>query len=155
MKNCIKTLAIATVAFGFGLGINNFAIGDVPASFKVAVVDVNTVVAKSAQVQALKNEQLKKTEELQKWLNTARADIEKQSSEANKQKLTKKYEATFAKKQDDIKKNYANKLAAIDKNISTTIEKEAKAQNFDLVLSKSIVLFGGTDITETILKVVK
>ena len=39
-----------------------------------------------------------------------RADIAKQSTDANKQKLTKKYETTFAKKQEEIQKNYANKL---------------------------------------------
>ena len=155
MKNSIQTLTIAVATFALGLGLNSFAIGDMPANYKVAIVDINTVVAKSAQVQALKKEQLKKTEELQKWLNSARADIAKQSTEANKQKLTQKYETTFAKKQEEIQKNYANKLAAIVKSISATIEKEAKNQNFDLVLSKGIVLYGGTDITEAISKVVK
>lgn len=155
MKNSIQTLTIAVATFALGLGLNSFAVGDMPANYKVAIVDINTVVAKSAQVQALKKEQLKKTEELQKWLNSARADIAKQSTEANKQKLTQKYETTFAKKQEEIQKNYANKLAAIDKSISATIEKEAKNQNFDLVLSKGIVLYGGTDITEAISKVVK
>ena len=155
MKNSIQTLTIAVATFALGLGLNSFAIGDMPANYKVAIVDINTVVAKSAQVQALKNEQLKKTEELQKWLNSARADIAKQSTEANKQKLTQKYETTFAKKQEEIQKHYANKLAAIDKSISATIEKEAKNQNFDLFLSKGIVLYGGTDITEAISKVVK
>ena len=155
MKNSIQTLTIAVATFALGLGLNSFAIGDMPANYKVAIVDINMVVAKSAQVQALKKEQLKKTEELQKWLNSARADIAKQSTEANKQKLTQKYETTFAKKQEEIQKNYANKLAAIDKSISATIEKEAKNQNFDLVLSKGIVLYGGTDITEAISKVVQ
>ena len=155
MKNSIQTLTIAVATFALGLGLNSFAIGDMPANYKVAIVDINTVVAKSAQVQALKNEQLKKTEELQKWLNSAKADIAKQSTEANKQKLTKKYETTFAKKQENIKNEYAKKLANIDKNISTTIEKEAKAQNYDLVLPKGIVLYGGNDITEAISKEVK
>ena len=123
MKNSIQTLTIAVATFALGLGLNSFTIGDMPANYKVAIVDINTVVAKSAQVQALKKEQLKKTEELQKWLNSARADIAKQSTEANKQKLTQKYETTFAKKQEEIQKNYANKLAAIDKSISATIEK--------------------------------
>lgn len=147
-----KTLTIAVATFALGLGLNNFAIGDMPANYRVAIVDVNTVVAKSEQVQELKKEQIAKTEDLQKWLNSVRADIAKQSTEANKQKLTKKYEATFAKKQEAIKSDYAKKLSKIDKSISATIEKEAKAQNYDLVLSKGIVLYGGTDITEAILK---
>lgn len=155
MKNNFKFLAIGICTFVLGLTINNFAIGNIPASYKVAIVDVNTIVAKSAQVQALKKEQLQKTENLKKWLNTVRADIAKQSTEENKTKLTKKYEAEFSKKQEAIKSDYAKKLAKIDKSISATIQQEAKNQNYDLVLSKGVVLYGGTDITEAISKVVK
>lgn len=54
MKKQITTLTIAAAAFVVGLGFNNFAMSYVPANYKVAVVDVNAVVAKSAQVQALK-----------------------------------------------------------------------------------------------------
>ena len=128
---------------------------DIPANYKVAVVDVNAVVSKSAQVQALKKEQQTKLQELQKWLNNARTDVAKQSTDENKQKLAKKYDAEFAKKQEAIKKNYATKLQAIDKSITATIAQEAKAQNYNLVLSKGSVLYGGDDITASISKVVK
>ena len=128
---------------------------DIPANYKVAVVDVNAVVSKSAQVQALKKEQQTKLQELQKWLNNARTDVAKQSTDENKQKLAKKYDAEFAKKQEAIKKNYATKLQAIDKSITATIAQEAKAQNYNLVLSKGSVLYGGDDITASIAKVVK
>ena len=154
-KQKITTLTIAIAAFAIGLGFNNFAMSDIPANYKVAVVDVNAVVSKSAQVQALKKEQQTKLQELQKWLNNARTDVAKQSTDENKQKLAKKYDAEFAKKQEAIKKNYATKLQAIDKSITATIAREAKAQNYNLVLSKGSVLYGGDDITASISKVVK
>ena len=100
----------------------------------------------------MKKEQQTKMKELQKWLETVRADVQKQSS---KDKLIKKYDAEFAKKQEAIKKNYATKLQAIDKSISETIATEAKAKNYNLVLSKGMVLYGGDDITASISKVVK
>ena len=155
MKNNFKLLSICVTGFILGLTVNNFAIGNTPANLKVAIVDVNTIVSKSAQVETLKQNQLKETEALKNWLNTVKIDIAKQSTEENKIKLTKKYEADFVKKQENIKKNYTKELLKIEKNISQTIEKEAKAQNFDLVLSKSVVLYGGTDITEAISKAVK
>lgn len=155
MKKQITTLTIAIAAFAIGMGFNNIAMSDIPANYKVAVVDVNAVVSKSAQVQALKKEQQTKLQELQKWLNNARTDIAKQSTDENKQKLAKKYDAEFAKKQEAIKKNYATKLQAIDKSITATIAQEAKAQNYNLVLSKGSVLYGGDDITASIAKVVK
>ena len=155
MKKQITTLTIAATAFVLGLGFNNIAMSDVPANYKVAVVDVNAVVSKSAQVQALRKEQQVKLQELQKWLETVRADIQKQSTKEGKEKLVKKYDAEFAKKQEAIKKDYANKLQAIDKSISATIASEAKAKNYDLVLSKGMVLYGGDDITASISKIVK
>ncbi len=155
MKKQITTLTIAIAAFAIGLGFNNFAMSDIPANYKVAVVDINAVVSKSAQVQALKKEQQTKMKELQKWLETVRADVQKQSTQEGKDKLIKKYDAEFAKKQEAIKKNYATKLQAIDKSISETIATEAKAKNYNLVLSKGMVLYGGDDITASISKVVK
>ena len=155
MKKQITTLAIAIAAFAIGLGFNNIAMSNIPANYKVAVVDVNAVVSKSAQVQALKKEQQTKLQELQKWLETVRADVQKQSTQEGKDKLIKKYDAEFAKKQEAIKKNYATKLQAIDKSITATIAQEAKAQNYNLVLSKGSVLYGGDDITASIAKVVK
>ena len=61
----------------------------------------------------------------------------------------------ISKKLLKIKKNYATKLQAIDKSISATIAAEAKAKNYNLVLSKGVVLYGGEDITASISKIVK
>ena len=122
---------------------------------KVAVVDVPAVVANSKQVKALKDEQVKKAQDLAKWLETVRADVQKQSTEANKKKLLDKYNAEFAKKKEANAKEYAKKLADIDKNISAIIAAKAKAKGYDLVLPKGQVLFGGDDITAEISKEVK
>ena len=153
MKNHVKLFAVMVAAFAVGFGVNNFATGDVPS--RIAVVDVNTVVAKSSEVQALKKEQETKMQELQTWLNTVRADVAKQQTQEGKEKLVKKYDAEFAKKQEAIKENYAKKLKAIDKSISSVIAQEAKNQNYDVVLSKGAVLYGGKDITKDITKLVK
>lgn len=59
------------------------------ADTRIAVVDVPAVVNKSAQVQALKKEQQTKMQELEKWLTTARADVEKQKTQEGKEKLVK------------------------------------------------------------------
>lgn len=53
-------VALGLAAFVVGMSVNNFAMSDVPPSYKVAVVDVSKVVASSAQVKALKkNNKLK------------------------------------------------------------------------------------------------
>ena len=58
-------------------------------------------------------------------------------------------------KQEANAKAYNTKLEAIDKSIKATIAQQAKIMGYDLVLTKGVVLYGGDDITETILKVVK
>ena len=133
------------------LGISSSAM----AASNVAVVDVQAVVAKSAQVQALKKEQQTKMQELDKWLKTAKADVEKQKTQEGKEKLLKKYNSDFEKKKADIAKNYQTKLQAIDKSISATIAEQAKLKGYDMVISKGVVIFGGDDITADVQKVVK
>jgi len=122
---------------------------------RIAVVDVPAVVAQSQQVKALKQEQTKKIQDLEKWLTTVRADVEKQKTEEGKDKLLKKYNAEFAKKKEAIAKDYQARLKAVDKSISETIAQQAKAKGYDIVISKGMVLYGGDDITADINKVVK
>lgn len=149
-----KILASACLVIGIVIGANNFAMSDVKSS-QIAVVDVPAIVAKSAQVKALKDEQTKKAQELKKWLDTVNADVQKQSTEANKQKLLKKYNEELARKKDVNVKEYTKKLSAIDASISATIAAQAKAKGYDIVIAKSSVLYGGDDITAEIAKIVK
>ena len=142
----VSALLLAT------LGITNAAIADT----RIAVVDVQAVVASSSQVQALKKEQQSKLQELDKWLKTVKADVDKQQTQEGKEKLIKKYDGEFLKKQNDIKSNYAKKLQAIDVNITQAIANEAKAKGYNLVLSKQgQVLYSSDDLTANIQKAVK
>lgn len=155
MKNNWKILSVTLVAFAIGLTMGNYAISDVPENFKVAVVDVQKVIASSSQVKALKDEQKKKSQELAKFVETAKAALDKEQDDKKRKKLEEKYNKEFQAKREAIAKNYETKLLAIDKNISTVIDESAKASGYNLVLAKGVVLSGGTDITSEIAKQVK
>lgn len=124
-------------------------------SQNIAVVDVQAVIQKSAQVKALSKEQKSKVAALDKWLQTAQADVQKQKTDQDKQKLLIKYNSEFEKKKETLVKDYQTKLQAIDKSITETITKKAEAMGYDMVISKTSVICGGNDITSEILKVVK
>lgn len=153
MNNKFKFLAVGISAFVIGLSLNNIAVSGVPS--KIAVVDVSAVVNSSAQVQALKKEQQAKAKELVAFVEKARKDVAATTDVKKKQALEDKYNKELNAKRTAIDKNYATKLDAIDKAISAQIATQAKAGNYDVVLAKGVVLYGGTDITETVKKAVK
>lgn len=155
MDNKLKFLMVGVSTFVIGLCVSNFAMSDVPANYKVAVVDVPKVVNSSSQVAALKKEQQAKAQEIVKFVEKARKDVAA-TTDANKKKaLEDKYNKELSKKKADMDKNYATKLSAIDTNISNKINEQAKAGNYNIVLAKGVVLYGGEDITDTIIKAVK
>jgi outer membrane protein len=149
MKKCLG-LFVATIAalslFGTSVQAKDFA---------VAIVDVPQVVNASAQVQALKKDQQAKADELVKLVEKARKDIAAITDADKKKSAEEKYAKEIQAKKDKIDKDYAEKLKSIDTSITKQIETQANAKGYDLVLSKGFVLYGGTDITADIIKVVK
>lgn len=123
--------------------------------FKVASVDVSRVVVNAAKVKSLKAEQQNKISELQTFITNAKADLAKEKNEAKRKTLEAGYNKQLNDKKAEIDKNYALKLAEIDKTIMQTIEKEAKKMGYNLVLPKTSVLYGAEDITEQIINLVK
>lgn len=155
MNKNVKILTVGLAAFVIGLSVNNYAMSDVPANYKVAIVDVQQVVANSAQVKNLKKEQQAKTDELVKFVEKARKDVAAVSDEKKKKALEDKYTKELNTRKEKLEKDYISKLSAIDANISKTVEAQAKANNYNLVLAKGVVLYGGEDITNVIIKAVK
>ena len=66
-----------------------------------------------------------------------------------------KYTKELQDKKSKMDADYANKLKAIDASISKKIEEQAVLKGYDVVLSKGIVLYGGQDITNEVIKAVK
>ena len=155
MNSNFKMFAIMISAFLIGLSVNNFAVSTVPANFKVAVVDVQKVVSSSKDIAALRAEQKAKVAQLTTAVQNAKKVIAAEK-DPNKRKSV---EDAQTKKLNNMKKsmekNYTTKLLNIDKQISKTIKAQAKAQGYDLVLTKSSVLSGGDDITNAIVNLVK
>ena len=151
----LSMVVLGLAAFVMGMSVNNFAMSDVPPSYKVAVVDISQVVAASGQVKALKADQEKKASEIRKYVEKARNDVASVTDEKKKKALETKYTKELKTKSDTYGKEYNAKLAAIDANISKTIETQAKAKNYNVVLAKGVVLYGGDDITADVIKTVK
>lgn len=155
MNGKVKILTVTAFAFVLGLSINNFASSSVPPSYKVAVVDVQKVVNSSSQVNKLKAEQKDKIEKLSKFVADARKELAAEKDSAKQKALEQKYNKELDSRKTTIDSEYSKKLMEIDKNITQIIKKQATTDNYNLVLTKSVVLVGGTDITDKIAKLVK
>ncbi len=122
---------------------------------KMAVVDVAAVVNQSTQVQTLKNEVENQKRELAAWLQKVQEEVKSEKDEQKKKELLQKYNGEFAQKRAGISNEYTIKLRALDKDINNTIIQIAKEKGYRSVISKTVVIYGGTDITEDVIKVVK
>ncbi len=125
------------------------------AESNIAVVDLQKVVSSSAQVKQLKQEHSKKMSELDKIIVNARGEIANEKDPAKVLQLEDKYTKEFNTKREALERDYNSKLAAIEKNIKNEVAKKAEKDSYDCVFAKSVVLYGGKDITDEILNGIK
>jgi len=116
----------------------------------IAIVDLQKIVSNSNQVKLLKQEHSKKMDELNKIIVNARGEIANETDNNKIVKIEEKYTKEFNAKKTILEKEYNTKLAAIENNIKNEIAKKAKKDNYDYVFAKSVVLYGGKDITDEI-----
>jgi outer membrane protein len=153
MKQGLKYFSLTLCAFILGMTVNNYAISNVPS--KVAVIDVVKVANTSSKLQQLKKDRENKLAELATFVKNANATIAKETDKKKKAELEAKYKKELNNKKEAINKDFSTKANALDKTISNIISQKAKANNFELVLTKGVVLYGGTDITDEIIKSLK
>ena len=146
-----KIIALSTAA----LVLFTASVMAAPQAQKIAVVDIQKVVAASSQVKALKKSQEAKNKELTNFIKNAQADVNKQTDAKKKKELAEKYEKQLASKREANAKEYASKLKAADTTITAQISKKATELGYTMVLPKSGVICGGDDITATVLQVIK
>ena len=121
----------------------------------IAVVDLQQLVSSSAQVKQLKQEHSKKMSELDKIIVNARGEISNEKDPAKVLLLEDKYLKEFNNKKEALEREYNAKLDNIEKNIKAEITKKAQKNGYDYVFAKSVVLFGGNDITSQLVGNVK
>ena len=132
-----------------GYSFNNYYKKD------MAVIDINEIVNKSAQVQSFKNDVAAKNNELNQWLKTSQEEVDAEEDKAKKKELLQKYNAEYTQKRDEISNEYLAKIQVIDKDINNAITQTAKEKGYKSVVVKNVVIYGGDDITDEVIKVVK
>lgn len=153
MKKNFYIVVITALAFAVGYSVNNSAISDTAP--KVAVIDAGEIIANSSAVKSLKADQEKKVLEMQKTLEKARTDISKETDAAKAAALEEKYRKQINDQKLAMDTDYSKRMTKIDTDIKAVIVEKARNLNYDLVLPKNVVFFGGDDITSIIAKEIK
>lgn len=148
MTTMAITLSISSLSFSTVMAKNTNGIN-------VAVVDVQKLVESSPEINALKVDRKNKLQDLQSFVDKAKSDVAKETNVSRKTSLEADYNKELNLRKDSIDKDYLKKISDIDKNITTLINTKSKELGYDLVLTKSCVLNGGTDITSKIIKELK
>lgn len=158
MKKISKLMTIA-MAVVLAIGSANVATAAVTNSnttFKYAVVDVPRVVENSQQVANLKKQRQEQERLFSKSLQDAQKKLQAETNATKKKALEDSLTKSLNDQKDKMNQEYAQKLQAIDKNISAVIAQQARANGYKLVVAKSVVLYSeGTDITNNVMKAVK
>lgn len=154
MSKNVKVLSLTLLTVAVLAVANNYAMSDAIPNLRIAVVDVQTVVTSSSQVKATAEERNSKLKDLQAFVDKAKAEIVAEKSAKKKKEIEDRSYKELNTRKNAIDKEYAQKISVIDAAISCAVAKEAKDKNYNLVLSKGVVLFGGDDITESVLKAV-
>lgn len=153
MKKSLLTLVLCAFAFGLGFGFNNVALSE--ANSKIAYVNVTKLVQSSKTIKSAQATKQKQEQEMLTWFKNASAEINKQKTKEAKDSMVKKYESQLTQKKKAISDAYVKKVEEVDKQLNVVIQQKAQSMGYNLVLRKESVLFGGVDITDSILPLVK
>ena len=121
----------------------------------IGVVDLQAVVNNSQQVKQLKREYDTKLEELNKIVANARMEVAKETDLQKIAAIEEKYTKEFNAKKSALEHEYNAKVGAIEAKIREQIKKKAQEKKYDYVFAKSVVLYGGDDITSEVSASVK
>ena len=143
-KICMLTLSILILSSGHSF-----------AEDKIAVVDLQKLVSNSAQVKQLKQTHSNKLKELDKIIVNARGEISNEKDPAKVLLLEDKYMKEFNTKKEALENEYNSKLEAIEQNIKNEITKKAQKDGYNYIFAKSVVLYGGKDITNDLIGNIK
>lgn len=125
------------------------------AALKVGVVDPDKILEQYAKAQVALKELADAEAKLKKRVQAKRREIEeakeKNKTETEIQMLVEQFKIEIEPEARRLEEESKAKGEAIEKEIKEVINTVAKEQKLDVVLVKPVVLYGGTDISPSVL----
>ena len=115
-------------------------------------MDVTKVMEQSPEVKALKGSQDKQMKDLNNLITKAQNEIANEPDRNKAIQLESTYRKEIEAKRNSMDDEYNKKVNEITANIKSLVSKEAQKSDYNLVLPTGMVISGGDDITQTIIK---
>lgn len=122
---------------------------------QLGIINVQALVSRTPSVVALREEEMKKREELQQWVNGVNQEIAAEADATKKAELTQKYQTELNERQQKMQAEYVKKVQKIDAEILKLIENVAKKENVEYIFNTGSLLFGGKDLTQQAIDALK
>ena len=106
----------------------------------------------SNDIKNLKASQDKQLKELQTQISKAQNEIANTQDEQKAVQLQANYSKEIETKRNAIDEEYSKKIVQITSNIKNLVATQAKKADYNLVLPTGMVISGGEDITDNVLK---
>jgi len=142
-KRAIVLLAVMSVMLGYSA--KSYAVG-------TAVVDLDKIRENYTVSQELSADLRIKETELQKFVQDAQKQIQEAKTPLEKKNLEEKLGEQFNIKRNAYAKDQSQKWGVIEDTVVKSIKEVAASKKFDLVLNKQVVIDGGSDITDEVIK---
>ena len=143
-KKIILSVAIASIAFGYSS--KSIAGGN-------AIVDLDKIRENYTVAQELSADLQVKEAELQKFIDDAQKKIKEAKTKVEQQNLEEKLGQQFNIKRNAYIKDQAEKWNKVETSVITSIKEVSASKKYDMVFNKQMVIVGGTDITDDVLKI--
>lgn len=150
----LSSAVVISLVMGYSIN-NNIAISKAQPEYKIATVDIQKIVANSTEIKSLKAEQEKQMQNMQSTIDKARTEISKEQDPVKIAQLEEKYRNEINNQKLALDTSYNTKVKAIDSKIKTAVVEKARSMNYNIVLPKNTVLFGGDDITDEVSQIIQ
>lgn len=159
MKKQLKYIALGIVAAAV-LGIvpafaQEASVQNAEPVIKYGFVDVNKVVAASKAVEKANKERAAEKKKIIKFIEESANKMNKEEDEKKREEMKNQFDLDLTAKKSEMNKSYGEKLMKINNDINAELIKIAKDKDYQLILTKDAVLYGGDDLTQDLIKVVK
>ncbi len=118
----------------------------------IGIIDFDKIVDNYAKVRTVSNEIADKYAEIQRYTLDKEREYKKLTTPVERKNFEEVTAKELAKKQEAYLKLKEKKEAEIDAAIKNAIKQTAMASKVDTVIEKSVVFFGGIDLTDQVVK---